>query len=124
MFADLCEATPVFVQEFADLQQMIPPIGEVERRVRLSGVPEGPDLLRVDIPGVGNLLPIHERLEAGAVVDASGRVETDHLDLATEAFLLDQGVHHPQVGARGQAVRPVAPVPLQLDGLTQRRKLE
>ena len=89
------------------------------------GVPEGANLLRlagqVLVLAVGDLAPVHEGLEVGAVADAVRRVEVDRLHLPAEALLLDQAVHHQQAVARNQAVGPVVAVPVKLDGLAQRR---
>ena len=48
----------------------------------------------------------HERLEVRTEADAVGRVHVDHLDLATEAFVLKQAVHHDEAVAEDQTVHP------------------
>ena len=62
---------------------------------------------------------VDEGLEVGAVLDAVGRVDVDHLHLARHALLLQQGVHHQERIAGDQAVAPAVLVPVELDRLAQ-----
>ncbi|MGC8908126.1 MAG: hypothetical protein ACP5M0_11880 [Desulfomonilaceae bacterium] len=58
--------------------------------------------------------------EVGAVLDAVGRVEVDHLHLAGHALFFEERVHHQERIAGDQAVRPAVLVLVELDGLAQR----
>ena len=127
LLADLHEAASAFVQQLAREQQAIPQVGQVGVDAELPGVPEGADRLRlagqVLVPSVGHVLPMDEGLEVGAVADAVGRIDVDHLHLPAEALLLQEAVHHQQAVAGDQAVGPVVPVPVEVDGLPDRRVL-
>ena len=94
---------------------------------QFPGVAEGFDHFRLGgqvlVLAVRYLSLVREGLEVGAVLDAVGRVDVDHLHLAAHALLLEEAVHHQQAVARDQAVAPVVGVPVELDGLAQRRVL-
>ena len=89
------------------------------------GVPEGADLLRLAgqilVLAVGDLAPVDEGLEVGAVTDAIRRIEISHLHPPAETFLLDQAVHHQQAVASDQPVGPVVAVFVELDCLAEWR---
>ena len=125
LIADLHEATPALVQQLARQQQPVPEIRKVRVNAEFPGVPKGANLLRlagqVLVLAVGDLAPVHEGLEVGAVADAVGRVEVDRLHLPAKALLLDQAVHDQQTVARNQAIGPVVTVTVELDGLAERR---
>ena len=78
---------------------------------------------QVFILAVLHVALVDERLEVGAVLDAVGRVDVDHLHLAGHALLFQQRVHHQQAVARDQAVGPAVGVLVELDRLAQRRVL-
>ena len=86
---------------------------------QFPGVPEGFDHLRLGgqvlVLAVRYLSLVREGLEVGAVLDAVGRVDVDHLHLAAHALLLEEAVHHQQAVARDQAVAPVVRVLVELD---------
>ena len=125
--ADLHEAASALVQQLAREQQAVAQVGQVGVDAELPGVPEGADRLRlagqVLVPAVGHVLPVDEGLEVGAVADAVGRIDVDHLHLPAEALLLQEAVHHQQAVAGDQAIGPVMPVPVEVDGLPDRRVL-
>ncbi|ERS91502.1 hypothetical protein Q671_04060 [Halomonas sp. PBN3] len=95
---------------------------------QLPGIPEGLDHLwllgQVLVLAILDVPLVRERLEVGAVLDAVGRVDIDHLHLPGHALLLQHGVHHQQGIAGDQAVGPVALVLVEVDGLAQRQVLE
>ena len=68
-------------------------------------------------------LVVRERLKVGAVLNAVGRVDVDHLHLTAHALLFEEAVHHQQAVARDQAVAPVVRVPVELDCPPQGRVL-
>ena len=67
LVADLDEAASALVQQLACQQQAVAEIGEIGVDAQLPGVAEGANLLRLGgevlIPAVGDLAPVHERLE-------------------------------------------------------------
>ena len=70
---------------------------------------------QVLVLAVPYLALVREGLEVGAVLDAVGRVDVDHLHLAAHALLFEEAVHHQQAVARDQAVAPVVGVLVELD---------
>ncbi len=120
--ADLHETASALVQEFPSQQETIPQVREIRVNADLPCVAESTNLLglgrQICVPAVGHLAPVHERLEVGAVADAVGRVHVDQLDLPAETFFLDQAVHDQKAVACDQAVGPVMPVTVELDGLS------
>ncbi len=75
---------------------------------QLPGVAEGLDHFRflgqVFVLAVLDVALVDEGLEVGAVLDAVGRVDVDHLHLAGHALLLQQRVHHQQAVACNQSI--------------------
>ena len=94
---------------------------------QFPGVAEGFDHLRfggqILVLAVPYLALVREGLKVGAVLDAVGRVDVDHLHLAAHALLLEEAVHHQQAVARDQAVAPVMRVLVELDRPAERRVL-
>ena len=72
---------------------------------------------------IGNFAFVGEGLKVGAVFYPVGRVDVDGLHIAAHALFVEQAVHHQQAVARDQPVAPVVSVPVELDGLAQRRVL-
>ena len=83
---DLDEAGAGFVEEVAGEEEAVAEIGEVGVDAEFPGVAEGADhfwfLSEVFVLAVFDVAAIDEGLEIGAVADAVGRVDVDHLDLA------------------------------------------
>ncbi len=94
---------------------------------QFPGVAEGFDHLRLGgqvlVLAVSYLSLVREGLKVGAVLDAVGRVDVDHLHLAAHALFLEEAVHHQQAVARDQAVAPVVGVLVELDRLAKGRVL-
>jgi len=123
LIADLHENAAALGEQLPRQQQAVAQVGEVGVDAQLPSVPEGADLLRlggqVRVLAVLHIALVDEGLEVRAVLDAVGRVEVDHLHLASHALLLQQRVHHQQAVARHHAVAPAVGVLVELDGLPQ-----
>ncbi|EHI13651.1 hypothetical protein KEK_06745 [Mycolicibacterium thermoresistibile ATCC 19527] len=95
---------------------------------QLPGIPERLDhlgfLRQVFVLAVLHVALVDEGLEVGAVLDAVGRVDVDHLHLAGHALLLQQAVHDQQGVAGDQAVGPAFLMAVEVDRVTQRQVLE
>ena len=93
----------------------------------LPRVAEGADGLRllreVVVAAVLHVALVDEGLEVGAVADAVGRVDVDHLHLAGHAFFFQQAVHDQQAVSGNEPVGPVVFVLVELNGLADGRIL-
>ena len=82
----------ISVQRLAHQQQAVAQIGQTGVDAELPGIPEGTDRSGLPgqalVPAVGHVLPVDEGLEVGAVADAAGRIDVDHLRLAAQPLLL------------------------------------
>ena len=109
--ADLDEDAAAFGEEFAGDGEPVAEVGEIGMDAEFPGVAEGADLFGL-ARGVLGLAVLHVALAGadlpvGAELDAVGRVDVDRLDLALEAFLLGERVHHQQGVAQNHAVGPL-----------------
>ena len=119
LIPDLHENAAALGQQLAGDDQPVAQVGQVGMDAQLPGVAEGLDLFRL-AGGVLGLAVLHVALAGadlpvGAELDAVGRVEVDHLDLALEPFLLGQRGHHQQRIAQDHAVGPVLLVVVEVD---------
>ena len=64
-----------------------------------------------------DIAPVDKWLEIGAVFDAVGRVDVDHLHLPGHAFFLQKGVHDDKAVAGDQAVGPFVLMLVKFDFL-------
>ena len=64
---------------------------------------------------------INKGLKVGAVLDAVGGIDIDHLDLTAHTFLFKKTVHHYQAVPRDETVAPIVGVLVELDGFAQGR---
>jgi hypothetical protein len=123
--ADLDEDGAGFVEEIAGEEEAVAEIGEVGVDAEFPGVAEGADhfgfLGEVFVLAVLDVAAIDEGLEIGAVADAVGRVNVDHLDLAGQAFFFEEGVHDEERIAGDEAVGPAVGVAVEIDGFAERR---
>ena len=118
LVADLDEEASAFGEEFAGEDEAVAEVGEVGVDAEFPGVAEGADLFGLaggvlglavlDVALAGGDLPV------GAEVDAVGRVEVDHLDLALEALFFGEGGHDEEGVAEDEAVRPVLVVAVEI----------
>jgi hypothetical protein len=113
-----------FGKQFAGQQQPVTQVGKVGVDAQLPGVAKSPDLLRlggeVVVLAVLDVALVDKGLEVGAVADAVGRVEIDHLHLACHTLLFQQRVHHQQAVTRHQPVGPAMRVLVEIYRLAQR----
>ena len=114
-----------FMEELAGEEEAVAEIGEVGVDAEFPGVAECADhfwfLGEVFVLAVLDVAAIDEGLEIGAVADAVGRVDVDHLDLAGEAFFFEEGVHDEEGIAGDEAVSPAMGVAVEIDGFAERR---
>ena len=112
------------MEEVAGEEEAVAEIGEVGVDAEFPGVAEGADhfwfLGEVFVLAVFDVAAIDEGLEIGAVADAVGRVDVDHLDLAGKAFFFEEGVHDEERIAGDEAVGPAVGVAVEIDGFAER----
>jgi hypothetical protein len=122
---NLYEAGAGFVEEIAGEEEAVAEIGEVGVDPEFPGVAEGANhfgfLGEVFVLAVFDVAAIDEGLEIGAVADAVGRVDVNHLDLAGHAFFFEEGVHDEERIAGDEAVGPAVGVAVEIDGFTEGR---
>ena len=112
LIRNLHKHTPRLAQQLLRQQQPVAQVGQVGVNPQLPGVAESLDHLRF----LGQVLVLailddaraDEWLEVGAVLDAVGGGDVDHLHLPGHALLLQQRVHHQQRIAGHQPVGPAA----------------
>jgi hypothetical protein len=125
LVADLDEAGAGFVEEIAGEEEAVAEIGEIGVDAEFPGVAEGANhfgfLGEVFVLAVLDVAAIDEGLEIGAVADAVGRVDVDHLNLAGHAFFFEEGVHDEERIAGDEAVGPAVGVAVEIDGFAERR---
>ena len=113
------------MEEVAGEEQAVAKIGEVGVDAEFPGVAEGADhfwfLGEVFVLAVFNVAAIDKGLEIGAVADAVGRVDVDHLDLAGDAFFFEERVHDEERIAGDKAVGPAVGVAVEIYGFAERR---
>ncbi len=128
LIRNLHKHAPRLVQQFLRQQQPVAQVGEVGVDAQLPGVAEGLDHLRllreVFVLAVLHVALVDEGLEVGAVLDAVGRVDVDHLHLPGHALFLQERVHHQERIARDQPVGPTALVLVEVDGVSERQVFE
>jgi hypothetical protein len=122
---DLDEAGAGFVEEIAGEEEAVAEIGEVGVDAEFPGVAEGTDhfgfLGEVFVLAVLDVATIDEGLEIGAVPDAVGRVNVDHLYLASHAFFFEEGVHDEERIAGDEAIGPSVGVAVEVHGFAEGR---
>jgi len=125
LVGDLDEAGAGFVEEIAGEEEAVAEIGEVGVDAELPGVAEGTDhfwfLGEVFVLAVLDVAAIDEGLEIGAVADAVGRVDVNHLDLAGQAFFFEEGIHDEERIAGDEAVGPAMGMAVEIDGFAEGR---
>ena len=113
------------MEEIAGEEETVAEIGEVGVDAEFPGVAEGANhfgfLGEVFVLAVFDVAAIDEGLEIGAVADAVGRVDVDHLDLAGHAFFFEEGVHDEERIAGDEAVGPAVGVAVEIDGFAEGR---
>jgi len=123
--ADLDEAGAGFVEEIAGEEETVAEIGEVGVDAEFPSIAEGADhfwfLGKVFVLAVLDVAAIDERLEIGAITDAVGRIDIDHLDLAGQAFFFEEGVHDEERITGDEAVGPAMGVAIEIDGFAEGR---
>ena len=124
LVADLHEDAATLGQQFPHQQQAVAQVGEVGVDAQLPGVAESADLLRLGgqvlVLAVLHVALVHERLKVGAVLDAVGGIDVDHLHLARHALLFQKRVHHQQAVPGHKPVAPAMGVLVKVDGVAQR----
>ena len=123
--ADLDEAGTGFVEEVAGEKEAVAEIGEIGMDAEFPGVAEGTNHFRflgeVFVFAVFDVAAIDEGLEIGAVADAVGRVNVDHLDLAGHAFFFEEGVHDEEGIAGNEAIGPAVGVAVEVHSFAEGR---
>src|SRR5579862_1894716 len=114
-----------FVEEVAGEEEAVAEIGEVGMDAEFPGIAEGADhfgfLGEVFVLAVLDVAAIDEGLEIGAVANAVGRVDINHLDLAGHAFFFEKGVHDEERVAGDEAIGPAVRVAVEIYGFAERR---
>ena len=108
LIGNLHEDGAAFGEQFARQEQPVAQVGEVGVDAQFPGIAKGADLLRlggqVFVPAVLHVALVDEGLEVGAVLDAVGRVDVNHLYFAGHALLFQERVHHEERIAGDEAV--------------------
>jgi hypothetical protein len=122
---DLDETGAGFVEKVTGKEEAVAEIGEVGVDAEFPGVAEGADhfwfLGEVFVFAIFNVAAIDEGLEIGAVADAVGRIDVNHLDLASEAFFFEEGVHDEERIAGDEPIGPAMGVAIKIDSFAERR---
>jgi len=114
-----------FVEEVAGEEEAVAEIGEVGVDAELPGVAESADhfwlLGEVFVLAILHVAAIDEGLEIGAVADAVGWVDINHLNLTGHALFFEKRVHYEKRITRYEAVGPSVRVAVEVNGFAERR---
>ena len=107
---NLHKAGARFSKQFTCKHKAIAQVREIAVDTQFPGIPEGLDhlwLTRERLVIVLDIAVVEFHLPVGAILDAVGRVDIDHLHPAGHSLPLQQGVHHQKGIALNQPVAPV-----------------
>ena len=94
LITNLHKTRPTLVQQLVGEDQAVAEVRQIGVNAQFPGVAEGFERLRLArqilILAVLDVALVDEGLEVGAVLDAGGRVDVDHLHLAGHGFLFEQ----------------------------------
>lgn len=127
LIANLHKHTAAFMQKFPCQQKTVAQVGEIGMDAEFPGVTERLDhfgfLGEVVVLAVFDIALVDERLKVGAVFDAIGRVNVNHLDLPRHALFFEKGVHDDERIPGDETVGPVVFVFVKFDGFAEGRVL-